>query len=498
MFAAKQSASFVIGWVAVATIAACSGGGASRGEHCDTVADCADGLQCLDHICKPECKAAIECGDGMVCTSGSCVMINSELGDPCEAELDCGPGQTCRLAGGLESSEGYCREETLAGPPGSACAVESDCRSGTCALGRCTELCARDDQCRRAYQCTGIPIIDPGGRTSSDNFRGCLPAQATVSFEIPVDPVSQDVHLAIPVPTTARSMVVVAEVAGNQEVGVTAVWKPGHAQVFTEQVGEAQYYAADLRHKRLPNVAVLQIPSTSKVPLVAGGWEVEIGVFGELPTKPRVRVIEKLGDGATLDVHFYFLDLDDHPCGAPVGVLNAADAPLDPTFQTEFIGELRNIFGSDIALGEITYTDLRNHPELDGLAVARAGELFELTTATTGVSVFFVRSLSPAGLAIAVGGNPGSPLPGTRASGIAVSAAALCYTPWDRLARQTAHGIARHMGLYRNTEPGGGGYADPLDDSPLTDDNLMYWSDVPGTALSREQRNVLLASPVLR
>ena len=75
----------------------------------------------------------------------------------------------------------------------------------------------------------------------------------------------------------------------------------------------------------------------------------------------------------------------------------------------------------------------------------------------------------------------------------------LCYRSWTQLARQTAHGIARHMGLFRNREPDDvATHVDPIADSDESLDNLMHWSEFGGTALSEGQRKILQASPVLR
>ena len=65
-------------------------------------------------------------------------------------------------------------------------------------------------------------------------------------------------------------------------------------------------------------------------------------------------------------------------------------------------------------------------------------------------------------------------------------------------ARVTAHALARHLGLYRNREPDPATALDPLVDSPTSEDNLMYWGENGGTALSFEQREILRQSPVLR
>jgi hypothetical protein len=114
--------------------------------------------------------------------------------------------------------------------------------------------------------------------------------------------------------------------------------------------------------------------------------------------------------------------------------------------------------------------------------------------------VFLVRSISPAGVQIVVGGTPGSPLAGTRTSGVAISLDALCYRDWRMLARQTAHAIARHLGLFRNIEPTAEDtpIEDPIADSPSTLDNLMHYNEFGGTALSPGQRQMLRISPVVQ
>ena len=120
----------------------CGGGGADVGESCATVADCASSLQCLDHICRPGCLANVDCGDGRVCEDHTCRLVQSAVGDSCGAEADCGPGQSCRLPiDAFVAGDGTCqREATTGGVVGSTCQIDTDCRVGACALGRCTEL----------------------------------------------------------------------------------------------------------------------------------------------------------------------------------------------------------------------------------------------------------------------------------------------------------------------------------------------------------------------
>ena len=118
----------------------------------------------------------------------------------------------------------------------------------------------------------------------------------------------------------------------------------------------------------------------------------------------------KLDSSVILDLHFYFLNFEDHPCSAQFGTPARSTRPPRPTssfFQTDFLATLRSIFSSGgVALGTLTYEDLLDSPDLDGLDIANAGELLKLGTHPVGVNVFFVRSMSPAGLQ-AYGPNPG-------------------------------------------------------------------------------------------
>ena len=124
--------------------------------------------------------------------------------------------------------------------------------------------------------------------------------------------------------------------------------------------------------------------------------------------------------------------------------------------------------------------------------------MLQLTDDPNGVTIYFVRSITPAGVLALAGGNPGPPrMSNTSASGIAVSVDTLCYRDWTVVARATAHEIARYLGLFRNREPDGAN--DPIPDSDSTPDNLMFFTeDATGTTLSLGQRTVLQYNPVLR
>ncbi len=486
----------------------CPGGNRSIGESCSSVSDCEGGLQCLDHTCVPACRRHADCGDGFECTDGRCYPSPGAIGESCLREVDCGAGLACHLDA-TDDGDGIltatCGVDHEGGVLDAACNADGDCRNGTCALGRCIDLCATDTDCSVDHLCSSIPRVDPAAAvgTRIPVFHGCLPEHGSITWQLPVGAPVDNVWL--PVPGQAKSIAVVMSVADpTQSVGATKITDPQHTVIYALPATVDDYYANPLRHQPQLGLSVILMPNTPALPLLAGAYHMTIGSFrpnGQPASDtPRATVIAKLDAGTILDVHFYFLDLSAHPCSAALdgGKLDAATAQTSTAFQTGYLGALRSIFGrAGIALGSFTYDDLPGHPDLDGLDTADLGALLSLSSHAGGVNVFFVRTLSPAGMLALVGGTPGAPgLPGTAASGVAVSIDSLCYQDWPTLARVTAHGLARHLGLYRNTEPDG--HADPIADSDTGVANLLYYGEFGGTDLSEGQRAVLRTSPVLR
>lgn len=480
----------------------CTGGGHGVGEHCDTISDCADGLQCFAGRCVPRCLHHIDCGDGYRCEGGQCRASAGIEGDPCSSELECGPGLTCRLRQTLSTPPGTCARHTTGGIPGAPCGVDADCRGGACALGHCVELCAAPSECQPRWACAAVPRLSDDATTLLGNFDACLPGTGSITFEIPLDPAVREPTVMLAVPSNAVALSAVLEVDDPfQRIGATLLESPLGRRLYELPVDRETYFRNRVRHQPSPGVSALQIPGSPDEPLAPGAYALSLGVFrddgGPPSTGRRLRVTEKLGLGAALDLHFYFADLADHPCAATIGgELDAESAQASPGFQDVYLAELRSILSRALATGATTYEDVVGHPELASLSTDRAGELFALNTHDRGVAVFFVRSIAPAGVQLVVGGTPGVPLPGTRGSGVAISLDALCYRDWPTLARQTAHAVARHLGLFRNVEPDGG--LDPIVDSPSTLDNLMHYSEFGGTSLSAGQVDVLRTSPALR
>lgn len=494
--------------VLAVTLAGCTGG-ASIGEACDRHGDCAGTLQCARGMCAPRCQRAPECGDGYACDpDGICKLASGQLGDACKSEVDCAPGMSCQIEVVSPSQiVTRCGAQHLGAPAGAACTGDADCRNGTCALGRCVDLCRATRDCASGTICMQIPHVGADGSP----FDGCLLSKGVVSWTIP-PPAAPHGEVLIPVPDRAEQVSLVLSTPAPRTTGAVSVVSPMGRTLYrpcpslldvtcSEAELRGQFYENPIRHRRELGTAVLAIPSTS-VKFETGAYRVRPGAFHPGGTKaptPAMTALVRIGPAVTLDLHFYFLDLDQHPCAAAFGnaKLDGATAQAAAYFQADFLGGLRTIFQQEggLDLGAITYEDVAR-PELDGIELDRVGELLRLGAHAGGVNVFFVRNLSPVGIqAYAPAPGPAG-IGGTPRSGIIIGIDTLCYRSWKQLARLTAHELARYMGLYHNLEMSGN--PDAIDDSDLSPENLMFYSELGGTALSPGQRDILRRSPVLR
>lgn len=514
----------LLGLAIVAWLAGCSGGDRGIGEPCGSHGDCDGTLQCSSGVCVPRCARAPDCGDGYSCSSdGLCLRSDGQPGDSCKSEVDCSPGLSCQIDGNASSGGHLLASCTAQGdgkPAGSSCTEKTereDCRNGTCALGQCVDLCEETRDCAAGYSCMEIPRVKAGGAL----FAGCLPSSGNVIWSIPLTAPSETILL--PVPSSAHSASLVFTVDDpSQQVGT---------QTFTSPTGEilykrpcnpafdpvcdpvADFFDNIVRHRPEFTQSVIAIPSTPSVPLETGAYRVHVSSYragGAGTAVPRVTAIVRIDTATLLDLRFHFLDLQDHMCQSSMGPvpLDATSAPGAPFFKDDFIGELRAIFAhGGVALGNLSYVDVKHRPDLDSLDIANAGDLLSLGSSVTGVNVFFVRTLSPVGIQ-AFGPNPGpAGLAFTPQSGIVIGLDTLCFRSWKQLARLTAHEIARYMGLSHNVELA----KDPNDNLPYHDligdtpefgdetiDNLMFFSELGGTDISPGQRDILTRSPVLR
>jgi hypothetical protein len=494
-------------FVLAVTLLGCPAGDGVIGDTCSSNGDCHGELQCFGGTCVPRCERAPECGDGFRCDDkGLCRAATGQVGDACTSEVDCSAGLSCQLDGSETTDDGYlfasCVAENAGRPAGAACASDGECRNGTCDLGHCADLCTTTTDCAAGSSCTGIPRVSANGLL----YRGCLPSNGALSWSIPVHGTNDVVML--PIPESARGVNVLFTVEDqSQKVGATTVSAPDGTLLIDPTLDLDYYENPFVRHRPEYGQSVLAMPSTPTTPLQSGVYSLRVrSIRPGLPkdtgtATPTMTAVVKLDASVILDLHFHFLNLDDHPCAAAFGgKLDASVAQSADFFQTTFVTQLRTIFAQGgIALGSMTYEDLRDHADLDGLDIANASSLAALGKHATGINVFFVRTLSPVGLQ-AIGPNPGpGGLAGTRQSGIVIGVDTLCYRSWTQLARITSHELALYMGLYNNVE-----VEDtnkdwiPDNDSADPSRNLMFYSELGGTELSEGQRYILSRSPVLR
>ena len=483
-------------------VAGCPASGRNLGEPCSSTGDCRDELQCLVGTCTPRCQSHAACGDGYLCDGdGLCNQVISTIGDGCLRELDCGPAQACVLNAIDNNGDGKlaatCQTDQPGIVTGGACDQDSDCRNQICSLGRCTQLCLDDSDCPDLV-CVTLPRP---GATSSPTFQGCLQGSGTLSTSIKLSAAHQEIRVAVP--SNAISFAVLAEVDDDSQlVGASLIRSPSGALLYATPFSPEEFYQNPLRHRPTHSISTILVPNTTTLAAETGAYLFEIGSFFEAggtgTAIPEVTVVYKLGIGTTLDLRLGFLNLEDHPCH-DVEQLDATSAQAMGDFQSVYLAELRRILTSaGITLGSVTYRDIDNRPDFDGLNLEDLDDLLRLDDEANGISVFFVRSINPTGILAVAGGNPGPPqLSGTAASGIAVSVDTLCYRDWTVIARASAHEIARYLGLFRNVEPDGA--PDPIPDSDSTPANLMYFSEESvGTELSDGQRAVLQLHPGLR
>ena len=506
-------------------VTGCSGNGAI-GTTCGGNADCAGDLQCLNALCQPRCARAPDCGDGFSCNAdGECITATKQPGDACESEVDCATGLSCQLDNSRANNDLYlaatCNAQHTTSPAGATCTDDNDCRNGTCSLGHCVDICKDDRDCGEGYNCAVIPSVT----VSRALFHGCLPQGGLLSWDLPID--STTPELLIPAPAIATSLELLMSVDdANQKVGATSVLAPNGTRIYarpcssvrgdcTPEQEADQFFANAQRHEPGFGQSVLQIPSGNNVAVMTGVYQVEVATQNASDNPgtalPRITALLRLDTGVHLELHMFFLDLSDHPCQAMIGSapLNAATAPSLDGFQAEYLYELRNIFhDSALTIDTTSFEDVKDHPTLDGLDLANVGDLLKLGKYATGINVFFVRSLSPAGIQ-GYAPNPGpAGLAGTRQSGIVISVDTLCYRSWTALARLTAHEIARYMGLYHNVELGTDDHAtwiDQIDDTSGDPANLMYFAErigtdaeVPRPKLTSGQRQILSRSPAMQ
>jgi hypothetical protein len=503
MLAATKWAFVVATGLGVVAIASGCRGGAAIGERCES-GGCAADLQCLGGFCAPLCERDAQCGDGFTCEEGRCAEVVSSIGDSCRREIDCGPGQTCELENADPDGDGWlaasCQREEIGAVTGSECLSDAACRSGSCNFGRCTPVCQQSGECPEGLVCTEIPRLLAGG---SAMFRGCLPSSGVLTTELDV-PFS---HAQVPLPMPGNAVSAAITVSSRDPslyAGAFRLEAPGGEVLYRHPRSSAELMANPIRYQLERGESTLLFPNRPELAVEPGVYQVWLGtaLAPELPATdiPSATVHYKLDRSAVLDLHVHFLHLESHPCRDGIGTsrLSASSAPALGDFQ-RYVTGIGEILGqAGIELGEVTYRDLADVPELDILRESDLGAMLSLAETRTGINLFLVRSIEPGGLLVLAGGTPGAPrMIGSRSGGVAISMDTLCYRSWPMMSRITAHAVARQMGLFRNRDPASG-IEDPIEDSSDGPENLMFFSSLGGAELSPGQSEVLRLYPGLR
>lgn len=503
--AARSWLGLAVGLHALVVGLGCGGGG-ELGAACETHDDCNATLQCAAQVCVERCARAPQCGDGFSCSrDGLCVAASGVQGETCYAESFCGKGLACMLGTADRDADGIvlatCAPDQQGHAVGDTCRGDSDCRNGTCALGHCVDVCAEDIDCPLAMTCTSIPRVT-SERATYPTFQGCLPSNGSVAFDVTGTGPNQ--RLAVPVPGNARSLTLSMTVDDStHRVGLARLVSPRNRLLYSLPATVEDYYANLVRHLPAREISVAQLPSNPAMGFEHGVYLADVATFRTIGTPgaatPRVMAALRLGSNATLDITFAIVDLAQHHCApAFAGVTLRADTAKDVTpLQAEYLPAIRSLLArAGITLGNVRFRDIADHAELAALAVADTEQLLRLSETASGITVFLVRSISPAGV-FAIGPKPGpAGLIGTSRSGVVISMEALCYRSWTTLARTTTRQIFSYLGLYDNIDPTGG--LDPIADTDESMENIMHFSELGGTVITEGQGEIVRRSPVLR
>jgi hypothetical protein len=456
----------------------------------------------------PGCLTYRDCSDGETCQAGSCLAVESVPGDTCAREADCGAGQTCSLVdidadedGATDSLAPRCAAAAQLLPLGNNCHDDAQCATGSCALGRCAELCSHDSDCKKGWVCSAMPKAL--GRLREAMFGACLPASGVVQVPLRVDPDPEERAILIPVPEHALSVTLVAD-SGEPwiDVAFTRVFSPSGEPLWIQPLERDQEFTQPLRVQIGPQTTGVLIPSSSAAPLEPGVYRATVNAWlgsgSSASAVPRLHALYRLGlPGRVLDVSFHFADLGEHPCLPSVMGPLVAPRAADDTLWREVLDAWGDVFApAGILIGQVEYEDVLNRPDLDAIETHELPELFALGDERSGLHVYVVRSLQPLGVLVSIGGRPGPVQPGTARSGVVLSADALCLLAPREVGTLLARAAAGYMGLHETVSVEG--VPDGLDSTGLDGDNLLYYRLGKGVDLTGEQRDILRGSPLLR
>ncbi len=131
-------------------------GNGMTGDACNSGAECASNL-CLNGACANPCEGNADCPNGFICEIQSIPLegggqasfnVCVEAPQPCLANDDCTDPEICVATRMGNSVELTCQDPVPGGGElGDMCVADSDCLSGLCVDGACSEPCQRPIDC---------------------------------------------------------------------------------------------------------------------------------------------------------------------------------------------------------------------------------------------------------------------------------------------------------------------------------------------------------------
>lgn len=531
------------GFGTICEVGVCGGAECSEDDHCGPGAAC-DAFRCVTPPATSANPLPADVPDGGACfLSAQCtseVCLPPELGgicgmacarfEDCGGFLDvvCAPLEIdTDLDGVLDSVRPACLGVNEgAGIRGAPCSGPDDCESRTCVSGQCTEICGADTDCLLGQVCTDLSLGEAGGPT----FRGCgyrervgdvsLDRVELGMVELLPLAVSPTYRFAVP-PDTVSVMLLGQRLGGPVNTTfVNTVDGPDGARIHDlreifdniDQPNRWLGYSDQAWGMLIPNT------TPDRFELRAGRFDVDIAAGQDEEGAGASfysfsALIKRAADPEMLDGE---IDLNVFLVGVGIDASTAADSGRLGTVLAETDRIFRQV---GVRLGDIRYFDVPEEASAAyGIVDIADGEMEELLTygdAADGnaVDVFYVRGITSPVL-LGRSQLPGAAgVHGTRQSGLVVGYDVMFVGSAMNVGQTTAHELGHFLGLYHNTErlrpcrdgdrPGVDecstfGGVDVLADTEDDDrDNLMFWADMDGSALSPGQGFVMRRNPLV-
>lgn len=493
---------------------------------------------------------SLACGDDATATM---------LGAPCAQDRDCAAGG---LVCGLPMSATFdgigevittCIDPQPVGQnrpgdgaPGQPCTAAADCSHRLCALaGTCITPCAGDRDCDSGQSCQALFVTEEGA-DGALSVHGCTravslgPDITVARFEVGGAVTAEAGEVTLP--GTRQPTLFVLAHGGDVLFPRSERCRPPLCPTALRAIGESTpLFDVDNLGPTPPTVPIatpsssfpltVYLGSRRDVPHVEAGYT--LSLQSEAAGDVVVTSLSGTPNSTRLDLNLFYVTRTWGPGGTRgPDALAAALATVDDIFAQAdiFVGEVRQ---RRVPQALVERGNTFNEPGSPGSGFdplerrfgvwAELPALFRLSAAAdnAAVNVFLldrIDSVESGGVRGLAGGTPGPwGMHGTGASGVAVAIDGLTSRP-EALGRALAHELAHYLGLFHTSEHDGT-VLDPLGDTAactLEDDrdgdgrldanecaahgadNLMFWADAGGTALSEEQALILRRALVLQ